>query len=391
VTITFGRDVSDRIIQEVTRILSERLSPGDFLARVGRDQFILIPAFCHRDRQGVTDFAADYARQLQIPFQSMLRVGAHEQLISMNIGIALSEESCQQTDLWIKRAELAMHDSKNAENQFISFFDPESEKHILSRSALEVDIRRALEESQFRVYYQLQVDETGQAIGAEALIRWQLSGGEMVNPGEFILVTEESGQIITIGAWMIEAVCRQLAAWALHPERQNLRISVNVSARQLHHPDFAGMVRDILARTHAEPGKLQFEVTESIFLDRSRETIDKLRQLSAMGIHFSIDDFGTGYSSLSYLLQQQLFSEIKIPRPFVAAALTNPNAGYIMDAMIRLAQRLNMSIVAEGVETEAQRDYLYEHGCRIFQGYLISPPIPLDELEALLDRPQAQP
>lgn len=385
VTVTFGRDVSDRIIVEVTRVLSGQLVSGDFLSRVGRDQFILIPAFRHHDQQAVADYGHDYARRLQVPFQSLLRVQGHEQLISMNIGIALTEASCRQTDVWIKRAELAMHDAKKTENESIRFFDLESEKNILSRSTLELAIRQGLAQSEFLVYYQPQVDETGRTLGVEALIRWQAEGG-MVNPQEFIFVAEESGQIIEIGAWMIDAVCRQLALWARHPDRQHLCISVNVSARQIHHPDFVFTVTEILERTAANPRKLRFEITESIFLKRSRDTMDKLRQLKAMGISLSMDDFGTGYSSFSYLLQQQLFSEIKIPRPFVTAALSNDNAGYIIDVIIRLARHLNMTIVAEGVETEEERAYLCEQGCRRFQGYLICPPVPLAQLEAQLEK-----
>lgn len=386
VAVTFGRDVSDRIIVEVARVLQRESEPEDFLARVGGDQFVLIPSYYTHDRQAVADYAEDYARKLQMPFQSLLRIKDHEQLISMNVGIALSDVSSQQADLWIKRAELAMHDSKNAENESVHFFNPQSEQNVISRSALELGIRRGLEQSEFLVYYQLQVDETGQPTGAEALIRWQQAECGLVKPDEFILVSEESGLIIAVGAWMIEAVCQQLVAWAQRPERRHLGISVNVSARQLHHPDFVSMVSDVLARTGANPHKLRFEITESVFLNRSQDTMTKLKRLKAMGITFSVDDFGTGYSSLSYLLQQQIFSELKIPRPFVLAALSNTNAGNVIDAIIRLAHALNMTIVAEGVETETQRDYLYALGCRRFQGYLFSVPASIEILETLLDQ-----
>ncbi|GEM_PF-4819408 len=391
VAVTFGRDVSNRIIVEVARVLKQGLQTDDFLARVGGDQFILIPAYYSRDRQAVADYAENYARKLQLPFQSLLRIKDHEQLISMNVGIALSDLPSQQADLWIKRAELAMYDSKNAENESVHFFNPESEQHVVSRSALELDIRRGLEQSEFLVYYQLQVDEAGRPTGAEALIRWQQAERGMVRPDEFILVSEESGLIITIGAWMIKAVCQQLVTWSRHPERRHLGISVNVSARQLHHPDFVSLISDVLARTGANPHKLRFEITESVFLNRSQETMAKLKRLKAMGITFSVDDFGTGYSSLSYLLQQQIFSELKIPRPFVMAALSNTNAGNIIDAIIRLAHALNMTIVAEGVETEDQRDYLHEHGCRRFQGYLYNAPASIETLEKLLDQQKAGP
>ncbi|NYT78935.1 EAL domain-containing protein [Alcaligenaceae bacterium] len=386
VALTFGRDISDSIIVRVTQVLSRGLKPGDFLARVGGDQFVIIPGYQHRNRQRLADYSREYAEQLQRPFESLLRVKGREQLISMKIGIAISESKCQSADLWIKRAELAMHDSKNSENESVSFFDPESEKTVLSRSNLELDIRRGLEQSEFIPFYQLQVDEAGEAIGVEALIRWQHRRRGMINPDTFILVSEESGLIITVGAWMIETVCQQLVAWAHQPNRRHLSISVNVSARQLHHPDFVSTVQAILEKTGANPHRLRFEVTESIFLKKTQATISKLRQLKAKGVTFSLDDFGTGYCSLAYLLQQQIFSEIKIAKPFVSVALSNPNAGKIIDSIITLAGCLDMTIVAEGVETIEQRDYLYQHGCRQFQGYLISRPARLSELEELLDK-----
>lgn len=385
IAVTFGRDVSDSMIVKVAQVMSSGLKPGDFLARVGVDQFVIILAYRHESRRMVANYAREYAQQLQLPFEALLRVKDHEQLISMNIGIALSDSLCQSTDLWIKRAELAMHTSKKSENESVSFFDPEAESKMLSRSTLELDIRRGLAQSEFIPFYQLQVNDTGAAVGVEALIRWKHGKHGMISLDEFILVAEESGLIIPVGSWMIETVCRQLVAWAHQPQRHHLSISVNVSARQVHHPDFVSTVLDILKKTGANPYRLRFEVTESIFLKKSQTTIGKMQQLKEKGITFSLDDFGTGYSSLAYLLMQEIFSEIKIAKPFVSAALSNPNAGKIIDSIISLASSLEMAIVAEGVETIEQREYLYRHGCRQFQGYLFSRPVALDALEELLD------
>ncbi len=385
ITVTFGRDVSDSIIVEIAGVLSDLLKFDDFLARVGGDQFVIIPGYRHHERRQVTEYAYNYAQQIQLPFQSLLKVKGHEQLISMNIGIAISDESCLSANTWIKRAELAMHDSKNAENESIHFYDPISEKRVQSRSSLELEIRKGLELSQFMVFYQLQVNENGCAVGVEALIRWEHPERGMVNPEEFIVVSEESGQIIAVGSWMIEAVCLQLADWAISSHRKNLTISVNVSARQFHHPDFVRTVLDILDRTGANADRLRFEITESVFLKRSRDTITKLRQLISRGISLSLDDFGTGYSSLSYLLEPKLFSEIKIPKEFVTVVLTNPNADKIIDSIINLALSMGMTVVAEGLETKEQLDYLYTKGCRRFQGYLIGRPMPKAQLEAALN------
>jgi EAL domain-containing protein (putative c-di-GMP-specific phosphodiesterase class I) len=253
---------------------------------------------------------------------------------------------------------------------------------------MEIDLRRAIVEEQFLLFYQPQVDLSGHVTGAEALVRWQHPERGLVSPAEFIPLAEETGLILPLGHWVMKTACSQLAAWALRPERAHLVVAVNVSARQFSLPNLVEETMALVDYTGASPHRLKLELTESLLLDNAEEIIAKMTALKARGVSFSLDDFGTGYSSLSYLKRLPL-DQLKIDQSFVRDVLTDPNDAAIARTIVALGQSLGLAVIAEGVETEAQRDFLASNGCLNYQGYFFSRPLPLAEFEAFLDRSPA--
>jgi PAS domain S-box-containing protein len=250
----------------------------------------------------------------------------------------------------------------------------------VARAALLADLRQGLQNNDFTLHYQPQVDAGGIPTGAEALVRWRHPQRGLVSPAEFIPLAEETGLILALDRWVLQAACTQLAAWARSPATAHLTLAVNMSACQFRHPDFVGFVLAVLERTGADPRRLKLEVTEGSLIDDVEETIATMITLKAHGLGFSLDDFGTGYSSLAYLKRLPL-DQLKIDQSFVRDVLTDPNAATIAHAVVTLGQSLGLAVIAEGVETEAQRDFLARHNCDAFQGYLFSPPIPVGQFD----------
>jgi EAL domain-containing protein (putative c-di-GMP-specific phosphodiesterase class I) len=251
------------------------------------------------------------------------------------------------------------------------------------------DLRNAVREGQFLLHYQAQVDTDGRLMGAEALVRWQHPQRGMVLPDDFIPLAEETGLILPLGLWVLESACAQLAAWSVQEDAAYLTLAVNISVQQIHQPDFVEHVLAVLDHTGANPSKLQLELTESLFMEDVEDTIAKMTALKARGVGFALDDFGTGYSSLTYLKRLPL-EKLKIDRSFVMDVLTDPNDAAIAKTIVALGQSLGLSVIAEGVETEAHRDFLARNGCHAYQGYLFSRPLPLAEFEQYLKREQGR-
>jgi len=266
-----------------------------------------------------------------------------------------------------------MYKAKEGGRNAVRFFDPTMEASLLARSTLEANIRTALAEGQFLLYYQAQVLGDGRVTGAEALARWQHPQRGMVSPAEFIPAAEESGLIIPLGHWVMETACTQLALWAKRPELSALTLSVNVSANQFRQLGFVDDVLGILASTGANPHRLKLELTESLLVSDVADTIEKMFALKSKGVGFSLDDFGTGYSSLSYLKRMPL-DQLKIDQSFVRDILVDPNDAAIANTIVALAHSLGLGVIAEGVETESQREFLARCGCHAYQGYLFSRP-----------------
>jgi EAL domain-containing protein (putative c-di-GMP-specific phosphodiesterase class I) len=276
-----------------------------------------------------------------------------------------------------------MYQAKSAGRNAIRFYDPKMQAALEARVQLEGELRSALENQQFRLYYQIQVDSLRRAVGAEVLLRWEHPERGLVSPLQFIPLAEETGLIIPIGLWVLQTACAQLRSWQNNVLTRDLVLAVNVSAKQFRQSDFVLQVQRALLESGAKASHLKIELTESIVLDNVEDTINKMREIKMLGVSFSMDDFGTGYSSLQYLKRLPL-DQIKIDQSFVRDITSDPNDAAIVQTIIAMTEAMGLNVIAEGVETEAQLEFLDKHGCHEFQGYLFSKPVPLPAFEALM-------
>lgn len=372
---TRGHNVGDLLLQQVAQRLSTCVRAGDTVARLGGDEFVVM-------LENLSDSADTAATQAEAVGEKVLALlnrpyeldgQAHHSTPS--IGITLMGNGASSVDEFLKQSDLAMYQAKKSGRNAVRFFDPEMQRGVAARVALETDLREALAHDQFVLHYQRQVDSSGRTTGAEALVRWQHPKRGFVSPAEFIPLAEETGLIIGVGNWVLRQACAQLARWSQHPESAQWTLAVNISARQLHQAEFVGDVLSELRRAHAPAHRLKLELTESLLLHDIEETIVKMNFLKERGVGFSLDDFGTGFSSLSYLKRLPL-DQLKIDRSFVRDVLTDPNDAAIIRTIVALAHAMGMTVIAEGVETQAQCDALAEHGCHAYQGYLYGRPGP---------------
>jgi len=299
---------------------------------------------------------------------------------SASLGIVLFDGRSKSAETILKQADLAMYSAKDRGRNTLCFFDPDMEAVVGRRIALENDLRSALGLKQMFLQFQPQVDETGTVLGAEALLRWQHPDEGAVSPAEFIPIAESSGLILALGRWVMETACRQLSEWSSQDGLSNLKISVNVSPREFLQPGFVAQVESVLGATGADPEKLVVELTEGLLLEDVGDTFDKMRALKELGIDIALDDFGTGYSSLSYLTRLPL-DILKIDRAFVLNLPESQSDAVISQTIISMAESLDMKVIAEGVETQAQRDFLCTHGCATYQGFLFARPLPVTDFE----------
>jgi EAL domain-containing protein (putative c-di-GMP-specific phosphodiesterase class I) len=300
-----------------------------------------------------------------------------------SIGISLFHGYQDSIDDLFKYADVAMYQAKAAGRNVIRFFSPEMQIAINARSSLEADLRQALSRQELALHYQIQVDSQYRVLGAEVLLRWQHPVRGLVFPDQFISLAEESGLIVPIGLWVLETACAQLNKWQHDSLTRNLTLAVNVSAKQLHQPNFVAQVKRVLFESGVHPSLLKLELTESVVLENFDDTICKMQNLKSLGVKFSLDDFGTGQSSLAYLKRLPL-DQIKIDRSFVRDITSDPNDATIVNTIIVMSRTMGLNVIAEEVETEDQREFLDLHGCQAFQGYLFSKPVPLDQFEEKL-------
>ncbi|MDP2783355.1 MAG: EAL domain-containing protein [Sulfurimicrobium sp.] len=381
---TRGHDIGDLLLVEVARRLHACVRGGDTVARLGGDEFVILL----EDLNGNIEEAAAQAKlagdKVQEAIARPYLLKDCEYHCTTSTGISLFHNNNVTVEELLKHADLAMYQSKNAGRNTLRFFDPAMQTALEERSALEADLRQALRHQQLRLYYQPQMESTRGIIGAEALLRWEHPERGLVAPGDFIPLAEETGLILSIGHWVLETACAQLKAWEDNPHTRELRLAVNVSARQFHQPDFAAQVKQVLAQSGANPTRLKIELTESLVLDNVSDTITRMQALKAIGVGFSMDDFGTGYSSLSYLTRLPL-DQLKIDQSFIRDIGADPNGAAIVQTIIIMGKTLGLNVIAEGVETETQRDFLEQNGCHAFQGFLFSRPVPLAEFEQFLN------
>jgi EAL domain-containing protein (putative c-di-GMP-specific phosphodiesterase class I) len=307
----------------------------------------------------------------------------HVHRSTSSIGIVLFKGYGESIDNLLKYADTAMYQAKSAGRNAIRFYDPKMQAALEARVQLEGELRSALEKQQFRLYYQIQVDSLRRAVGAEVLLRWEHPDRGLVSPLQFIPLAEETGLIIPVGLWVLQTACAQLKSWQNNPLTRDLVLAVNVSAKQFRQSDFVLQVQRALLESGAKASHLKIELTESIVLDNVEDTINKMREIKMLGVSFSMDDFGTGYSSLQYLKRLPL-DQIKIDQSFVRDITSDPNDAAIVQTIIAMTEAMGLNVIAEGVETEAQLEFLDKHGCHEFQGYLFSKPVPLPAFEALM-------
>jgi len=382
---TYGHDMGDLLLQQVAERLAGCVREADTVARLGGDEFVVLL----EDLSGTPQDAALQAKTVGEKILEALNrpypLADHEYHSTPSIGITLFSGPHNLSDDLMKRADLALYGAKAAGRNTLRFFDPAMQAAVTARASLEADLRKALQQGQFVLHYQPQIDDSGTISGTEALVRWQHPSLGLVPPAAFIPLAEETGLILPLGQWVLTTACRQLAAWAAIPGRAHLNISVNVSVRQFRQPDFVAQVLAALEETGALPQRLQLELTESLLLDEVEEVIAKMEALRARGVSFALDDFGTGYSSLSYLRRLPL-DQLKIDKSFVTDIIGNTNDAVISRTIVALAHSLGLAVIAEGVETTEQRQFLALQGCRSYQGFLLSAPLALADLEALLNR-----
>jgi len=381
---TLGHQKGDQLLQQVAERLRSCVARGDTVARLGGDEFvILLENTGHKPLEpaaGARVVSDRILAKLGEPYV----LSGHLHHSTCSIGVTLFGRAPWSVSELLKQADLAMYQAKNAGRNTVCFFDPEMQAVVTANAALATDLRQAWREGQFLIDYQPQVGADGCMTGVEALLRWRHPQREMVPPAHFIPTAEETSLIVPIGRWVLEQACAQLAEWAKHPDRSHLSIAVNVSVRQFRDPDFVDEVMTAIANSGIAPHKLKLELTESLLADGIEVTVAKMGSLKEMGVTLSLDDFGMGYSSLSYLKRLPL-DQLKIDREFVKDILTDANDAAIARTIIGLAQSLGLGVIAEGVETQAQRAFLAQQGCYEYQGYLFCKPLPIDELEAFMD------
>lgn len=382
---TLGHDVGDSLLKQVAQRLVRCVREVDTVARLGGDEFVVLI----EGLNAATTEAAAQAEVVALKILGALKdryddLGNMDYQCTSSIGITLFSDSECKIDELMKQADIALYQAKDAGRNTLRFFDPDMQAKVMARAALEQSVRQGLVRNEFKIYFQPKTGVDKRPVGAEVLVRWQHPERGIMPPSSFVALAEETGLIIQLGQMVLRAACEQLVAWAGHPRAQHLVISVNVSARQFRQPDFVATVLGIVDATGANPDNLMLEITESLFVDNVMDIVEKMTVLRRRGISFALDDFGTGYSSLAYLKRMPL-RELKIDKSFVRDVLTDSNDATIARAIIALGHELGLDVIAEGVETEAQFEFLVANGCRSFQGYLFSPPVPLDEFQRLID------
>lgn len=381
---THGHEKGDMLLKQVAQRLLSSVRQYDCVGRFGGDEFVVLLELIGDDALDGATHALQVAKKVLNALNTPFQLDTLPYTTTPSIGIALIDGEMLSTGELLKRADMAMYQAKAEGRNAICFFNPKMQDAVNARAALEADLRRALAEHAFYLEYQPQVDQTGHINGVEALLRWQHPQRGRVPPSEFIPFAEEFGMIMDIGGWLVREACRQLVQWAHAAATQDLVLSINVSARQFHHPAFVSQITQTLADTGADPAKLKIEITESMLIRNFDDTRNKMMTLKELGIRFALDDFGTGYSSLAYL-QQLPLDQLKIDQSFVHHVMTNKNDAAITRTIISLAHNLGLSVIAEGVETEEQHRFLASEGCGHYQGFLYHEPLTAHMVEVRMD------
>ena len=387
---TIGHDKGDLLLDLVAQRLVASVSDRDTVARLGGDEFVIVLEDLGFSEETAAGHASVVARRVLDGLKGSFNLAGYERHITPSIGMTLfggaahGSTGLHITEL-LKRADLAMYQAKAAGRNTLRFFDPKIQAAAVARAGLEYELRQGLQRGEFLLHYQPQLDSEGQVRGVEALLRWQNPARGMVSPAQFIPLAEDTGLILPLGRWVLEQACAKLARLALDEATKHISVAVNVSALQFRQPGFVAEVLAALAQAGADPQCLKIELTETLLLGDVESAIEKISLLKERGVCLVLDDFGTGYSSLSYLKRLPLH-QLKIDQSFVRNLMSDPRDLAIVNTIIALGHALGIGVIAEGVETEEQRTLLAGCGCRRFQGFLFSRPLPEEELGLYLQR-----
>jgi len=369
---TLGHEIGDLLLQRIAQRLEQNLRSTDSAGRLGADEFVLIVADLSSDPEQAMMDARNQAQELLVQLAQPYQLGALSHEATVSIGVAMFSDASNVEGL-LKGADLALSDAKSAGRNTLRFFNPAMQTEVNRRTTMENALRRAIKADQLQLHVQPQVDSSGEITGMEALLRWHDPELGHVPPSDFIPIAEASGQMITLGEWVLRRACAILADWAAIPPMQHLRLAVNISPQQFRHPRFVAQIEECIAHFSINPARLELEITENLLIDEMETTIARMNQLRARGIRFSLDDFGTGYSSLAYLKRLPLY-QLKIDQSFVRDLLTDSNDEAIISTIIALGRSLDLQVIAEGVETSEQAERLRKLGCSAYQGYHFGKP-----------------
>ena len=372
---TLGPGFGDDLLREVARRLPACVRDDDTVAHLGGDEFMVMLDALGLNNNTAATHAEGVANKILQALRQPYSLRGRPHTSSASVGIVMFNKACTDFEELLKMADAAMYQAKDAGRNTVRFFDPAMQALVVARTELEKDIQRALTHDEFVLHYQLQVDARGVPLGVEALVRWLHPVRGLVAPGQFIAVAEATGLILPLGQWVLEDACRQLVLWSHQSETAHWTMAVNVSALQFAQDGFVAGVAQAIELAGAKPHLLKLELTESMLVHDVGDVIAKMHSIKALGVSFSLDDFGTGYSSLSHLKRLPI-DQLKIDQSFVRDLLTDPDDAVISQAIVALGHNLGLKVIAEGVESAGQRDYLASLGCDAFQGYFFGHPVP---------------
>lgn len=377
---TLGHQSGDLMLREVGRRIAGAVRGTDLVARLGGDEFVVMLERLNGNAKLAGEQVRRVAKKILTIIGEPYRIEGRECQSSASIGITLFNRRGVNRDELLRQAEIALYEAKAAGRNSMCFFAPSLQVAVNARATLEEEMRQGLRNNEFELFYQPQI-ERGRLSGVESLLRWRHPRHGLLPPGEFIGIAEHSGLILPLGERVLEMACRQIARWRGHPRGSKLVVAVNISSLQLRQDNFVDTVLAVLARSGVDAHRLNLELTESMLVDNMEKAIVKMGRLKEHGIHFSLDDFGTGYSSLAYLKRLPL-DQLKIDRTFIRDVLVDKTSGAITQTIVSLGRAMQLTVVAEGVETEAQCHYLDKIGCQCLQGFYFGRPLPLGEFEA---------
>ena len=375
-----GHSYGDELLIDVTHRLKQAIDENDYLARFGGDEFIVLS-------QNIGDIGLyeEKIRKIQKVFSYPFVLSLKEFFVTISIGVAYAPRDGKTTQSLIKNVDLAMYTAKENGKNTYCFYNESINDRLMNKIEMQSELRQAIDHDEFEVFYQAQIDlETNAIAGFEALVRWNHPVKGLIGPGEFIPIAEQTGLIVPIGKWVMQEACKQLKRWE-NNGFTNITMSVNLSGRQFFDTDLVAMVKETLETTGINSTNLELEITETVVLDNIEYSIDVIDQIKAFGVRFSLDDFGTGYSAMNYLRMLPV-SNLKIDKSFLDRLIENQCDQKIVSSIINLARNLEMNVVAEGVEYEAQADFLRSVDCKLAQGFLYSKPLPKADANELLGK-----